>query len=279
MSINQSLIKRMSKNYCPKKVRAELDGTFKRVASEAMIKGQYFEYLLFGTKNREGQIPVMELKKNGEKKIDQIRIESQVKKFPEILKKNGIVIYGTDRTFRYRMFDTDTHGTWDAYGLMRRRPIIVDIKLTQNIDNDFGDFCWGDFESMDKIQAYKYMEAGRRMDRLQYDFLFMVFDYAPVPKHRLYFVEYTPNTAIQVQERIEETKAKIQYHDHHGWEPVGYADECRECPFMIDCPKFTTKKDVKAKWAARMKKKEQKTVQREQDEKGLDELIADVFNS
>lgn len=277
MSINQSLIKRTAKRYCPKKVRAELDGLSKRTASEAMIKGQYFEYLLFGTKNREGRIPVLEPKKNGEKKIDQIRIESQVKKFPEILRKYGIEVFGTDRTFSHFMFGTDTHGTWDAYGLIKRIPLIIDIKLTQNVDNDFGDFSWGDFGSMDKIQAEMYMEAGRRMDRLPYDFLFMVFDYQPEPQYRLFHVPYTPNVHLQVQERIEETISKIQYHNAHGWEAVGHIDECRDCPFMLDCPNFTTKKKVREKWANRVGAKEQRMVQQHEDEKGLENLIADVF--
>lgn len=277
MSINQSLIKRIAKKYCPKKVKAELDGFSKRTASEAMIKGQYFEYLLFGTKNREGQIPSLELKRNGEKKVDQIRIESQVKKFPGILKKYGIEIFGTDRTFHHFMFGTDTHGTWDAYGLMKRKPLIVDIKLTQDVDNDFGDFSWGDFESMDKIQAEMYMEAGLRMDNLNYDFLFMVFDYKPEPKYRLFHVPYTKNVALQVQERIEETISKIQYHETHGWEPVGNVDECRDCPFMLDCPSFTTRNTVKQKWAKRVKAKEERMVEQQENEKGFEDLIADVF--
>lgn len=277
MKVNQSLIKRMSKNYCPKKVKAEMDGVHKRTASLAMVKGQYFEWKLFGTKTREGTIPELPLKKDGTKRIDQIRIEQQVAKFKDICERHQIKVFGTDRTFHTEMFGHETFGTWDVYGLYRGKPTIIDIKLTQNVNNDFGDFCWGDFESMDKIQAKKYMLAGQKIDGLKYDFLFMVFDYSPDVNHELFFVPWDDTVSLYVQDRLEETISKIEEHEHYGWDPVGYPDECKECPFSDNCPNFITRKEKKAKWSRQKEKSRERIVDRQKAENEVDELIKEAF--
>lgn len=271
MEINQSLVKRIAKKYCPKKLKAELDGVWKRSTTEAMTKGQYFEWLLFKTKNREGQIPEMKLLKNGKKSTDQIRIEKQAEIFFDVCKQHQIKFYGTDRTFHTELFGYKTFGTWDGYGLHKRNPVILDVKLPGNIDNDFGDFCWGDFESMDKIQAYTYMEAGLKMDGLKYDFVFMVFDYKKNFSHKILHVPYNPHAKLEVQVRLDETHAKLSYHEANGWDPIGIVDECKECPFASSCSKHITKDEVKSKW---QKKSKAALVTAEDNRKAQEELAA-----
>lgn len=287
MDINQSLVKRTSKTYCPKKLKAELDGLYKRPASLPMIKGQYFEYKLFGTKNREGQVPELPLKRNGEMTVDQIRIDRQVKIFDEICKKHDIKVYGMDRAFKLKMFDHNTHGIWDAYGLYRGRPSVIDIKLTKDVNNDFGDFSWGDFDVMDKIQAYTYMEAGKRMDGVNYDFLFMVFDYQPDPQYALYEVKYDSSVPLMVQQRFDEAKEKLVMNNADGWLAFGVAEDCSvqrngkavgNCPFADSCPSFTSKKERKTAWERVKAKKliNQSTLVESQKE--VEDIFTSVFN-
>lgn len=278
MKLNQSFIKRISKKYCPKKVKAEMDGVWKRTATLAMIKGQYFEWLLFGTRNREGEIPSLPRKNNGEKSVSEIRIDQQVASFKEICKKNDIVIYGTDRNFRAKMFDFDTFGTWDAYGLWKGKPVIIDIKLTQDITSSFGDFSWGDFESMDKIQAETYMESGLRLDGIKYDFLFMVFDHKKNPDYIILPVYYSNAVSFQVQQRLEETKIKLNFHEHNGWEAIGSHDECRDCPFSNDCLSYTNKKQIKANWMEKETSKKDWAKNIQESEEELNDIIASVFD-
>jgi len=278
MKFNQSFIKRISKNYCPKKVKAELEGKHKRKTSEVMVKGQYFEYLLFKTKNREGQIPVMPLLKNGKKSTDQIRIEAQAKKFFEVCDKHQIKFFGTDRTFHTELFGYETFGTWDGYGLYKRSPVVIDIKLPGNVSNTFGDFCWGDISSMDTLQADKYMLAGRKMDGVPYDFLYMVFDYKKNPEYVLHHIKYDENTALRVQERLEDANAKIIAHEAEGWPEIGIPDECKDCCFSDTCSSFVTKKGNKNKW----KQAEQKKIVKEEDsiqaQKEIERLLSGIFD-
>lgn len=278
MKINQSLIKRLDKEYCPKKVKAEMDGTWKRTASEAMIKGQYFEWLLFKTKNREGQVPVMPLLKNGKKSTDQIRIEAQAKKFFEVCEKYDIKFFGTDRTFHTKLFGHETFGTWDGYGLIKgKKPLIIDIKLPGNINNDFGDFCWGDISSMDMIQPEMYMTAGRKIDQINYDFLFMIFDYKSKPDFKLEFINFQEDTAFRVQARLEDTKTKIAFHNTHGWKPVGNPKECKDCPFSDSCSEFTSKAIRKENWKKKQIAKVVSEQEKQKAQKELDDLLEGVF--
>jgi hypothetical protein len=278
MKINQSFIKRISKNYCPKKVKAELEGKHKRKTSDAMIKGQYFEYLLFKTKNREGQIPVMPLLKNGNKSLDQIRIEAQAENFFKVCDEHQIKFFGTDRTFHTELFGFETFGTWDGYGLYKRKPVIIDIKLPGNISNTFGDFCWGDIDSMDKVQADQYMVAGRKLDDVPYDFLYMVFDYKKKPEYVLHHVKYTNDTPLRLQERLEDVQAKISLHEVDGWPEMGFPDECKDCCFSDTCASFVSKEGNKNKW----KEREQKKITKEEDvvkaQEEIDALISGVFD-
>jgi hypothetical protein len=279
MKINQSFIKRISGQYCPKKVKLELDGKHKRPASEAMIKGQYFEYILFGTKNREGQIPEIPLLKNGNKSTDQIRIEAQKDRFFEVCRANDIKFFGTDRTFHVDLFGVETFGTWDGYGTYKKRPVVIDIKLPGNVDNDFGDFCWGDFEKMDKLQADQYMLAGRKLDGIPYDFLYMIFDYKKNPGFKLIFVPYTPNTPLHVQSRISETVMKVESHEREGWPAMGYEKECKTCPLADTCSNFISKEMIKSKWAKiELSKLEKEMAQRESEDE-FNKIVNSVMDS
>jgi hypothetical protein len=278
MKINQSLIKRMEGDYCPKKLKAEMDGVFRRTPSEAMIKGQYFEWMIFQTKNREGEIPVLPLLKNGNKSTDQIRIEKQAINFHKVLKQEEIKIFGTDRTFEAEMFGVKTFGTWDAYGLRKGKPLIIDVKSTGNVESTFGDFSWGDFPSMDKLQAKKYMLAGRQIDGVPYDFLYMVFDFSPQMNHRLYTVHYVDFYELEVKTRTQETVGRIEHHERKGWYAKGSGDECADCCFSGMCESFVDKKEAKAKnKTAKLKTKEYKEdlVKAQQE---VDDILKGVFS-
>lgn len=275
--INQSFTKRV-KSFCPRKLRAELDGLHKRKASDAMIKGQYFEYAIFKTKNREGEIPKIPRLRKGKKSTAHVRIEDQAIKFFEVCDENQIKFYGTDRTFHTDLFGFETFGTWDGYGLYKGKPVVIDIKLTQNVDNSFGDFCWGDIDSMDKIQADMYMTAGRKIDQVPYNFLYMVFDYKKNPGYVLHYVEYDQNTAVRVQERLQETESKLLLAESEGWPAVSLQNECNDCCFSDTCKSFTSKVLNKEKWENKQASKSEEEEDIIKAKKELDDLLAGVLD-
>jgi len=193
--LNQSSIKNIIKNgneiiFCPYKfLVSNIIKTYPMPTSLAMLYGKYFESQAIGGVAHGGDIvtendlPRKKVTKKAKKLnpkaigdfyIAKHRIDAQVKVFKEKAKKYG-VIYTPENTqvVVYKRWEKNTNiilrGEFDLFPTIIKykgalRLAAIDLKLTQDVTNDYGNFCWGDFPSMDHTQAKHYLYLAKDID-------------------------------------------------------------------------------------------------------------------
>jgi hypothetical protein len=242
--INQSLVKSSEKDsFCPKAyLETELLNNCKKKPSLAMMLGQYFEYLATGAKNREGEIVEIPLTKRRQPSTAQLRVEWQAKQFKENLIKHDIEILTVGETLSFNLFkEFLTTGIEDTTVLYKGRPYIMDIKLTSNIDNDYGDFCWGEVHKMDKIQAYNYVLLKYHITGIKFGFIYYVADYKKNPTYKIIEVENPLDNFQEVYRRFKQAFMRMTAFKNLGY-PAIPSENCEKCP--VKSCQFNGKKQV-----------------------------------
>lgn len=266
--INQSTTKRLnSPIVCPQRYyREEVTGEYRRPASESMIKGQRFEYITFGTKNREGEVPVIPPLKNGKKSTDEIRIEAQSRRMIEVLKGLGIRVIKTNFNVEYLVNGVIIHGTQDILADWGGEAYILDCKLTANVNSTFGAYSsWGLYktpdpiwanhglgddvkvyidqfdalkfrkgEQMDMLQPHSYMYQLELKTRKPWKFAYIVADYKPKTEIKVIKVLDSKEGRANMLTRLGDTKSRLQYFIDTKYAPIPTWQECETCP-VKDC--------------------------------------------
>lgn len=265
LRINQSKIKRLTRNaICPQKYYLEeITGDLKRESSKQMAKGHYFEYKLWGTLPKEGNIPVAAPgKKKGSISVEYERIDEQVRKFPAIMAKHGIKVIKTNYYIEVLVevngLKIIFHGTKDALVEYKGRPYIFDLKYTGDVTSTFGDFAWGNFQTlimapdatgiyshvqtiadggkeMDLIQAHAYMYTMEQYTKRRWGFLYGVFDgKAKGPEHKIIEVPYSEPDRQDMLHRLGDTKHKLDLFQELKYAPIPSEHECKGCK-VLNC--------------------------------------------
>jgi hypothetical protein len=257
--INQSKVKRLTSSViCPQRYYLEdVTGELKREASEPMNRGQYFEYKLWGTLPKEGNIPVLGGgKKKGSISVAQQRIDQQIELFPELMKKYGIKVIKTNVRIEIPFnHEIIVFGTKDALVEYKGKPYVFDLKLTADVNSKFGAFAWGNFQTikraipgtpgiysdvqtlsdnsseMDLIQAHTYMYTLEQKTKAKWGFLYGVFDYKPTPgpEHKIIEVEFSKEAREKMIERLSSTKHKLKIFAQTNYAPIPSVVECKTC--------------------------------------------------
>lgn len=264
--------------------------------TESMLKGKFFETLCIGS-GAGGEmvldLPRKKLKKAeerenikrksldlplilGEKTIDQIRIEDQAKRFKILCSRYQITAFDSNTQVRIVVpwaknpdvhlsmeFDifptaimTNERISEDDTGL---RLAIIDLKLTMDLNVQFGAYSWGAPEYMDHIQAYMYHYGARQLikhiDMNEYikplitknvaealtnkniNFYYWVFNYKKETlEDKLIKVKWDNLKELEMHESINKAIAVIEEHEEKGWEAIPDYKRCRKCP-ILDCDK------------------------------------------
>lgn len=265
MIITQSLIKQLYHHgeelpYCPWHVYTHFVNHSKEFTSPDMEKGVFFETLCLGSGMGGKTITDLPRKVNGERSLDQTRIEEQHLRFEQMKRKYKIhVIPGHNtqlRAFKRWSEDVLLQCDFDIFPTAittKERDIyaIIDIKLTKDIHQDYSMFSWNSAASIDPIQAYMNMEIATDMDpvlnatimesipsmvtasmlKLTPTFFFMIFDYSPKMNVKMIEVEYTPDKQRELKETIRKMVEKMTYHESvDKWQTYipSYAN-CSKC--------------------------------------------------
>jgi len=290
-TISQSLIKKFLKHgdeipICPKNIYdTELDPKFERVPTDPMLKGSYFETLALGSgrggektldlprkkltvkqeaMNRvpieQGKEPIM-----GGKTIGQIRIEEQAERFKILRAQRQIML--TEYNVQvpvYKKWEEDPsvflRGELDIFptpilGKEGYSMAMIDLKLTGDTDNTFGDFCWGDPFRMDHLQAQMYHYLVRDIDlninkacreivtpaviRMINDnnilFLYWVFSYGSGDlRDKFVRYDWDKTKEAELKQSIRRTISIIEENESEGWPAVPEYERCSKCPIK-DC--------------------------------------------
>lgn len=293
--VNSSLIKHLffkgnERIVCPHYVKCVyIDKSIVSPQSESMLFGSYFETLAIGSGargNKTFDLPRKQLtdkqeaanristsKGNppiyyGEKTINQIRIETQASEFKRLCAKYQITIAPPFNTqvLIYKRWDDNVllSGELDIFPTLVLGTVpklcVVDLKLTADLNSTFGEFAWGDFDSMDNIQGLMYQYLVRDIDfdlnsqmgndnlfelvsptiqkiidDNELKFLFWVFDYKkPVDKlgNKFFPVNYDSNAECELKETIRKTVSLIDTFESSGWQRK-VCKTCEKCP--IEC--------------------------------------------
>jgi hypothetical protein len=254
--INQSKIKRLTDSLlCPQRYyMEEITGDLQRYSSEAMLYGNYFEYHATGQLPSDGKIPVIEpLKKmrNGSFiPAAQQRIDLQIKRFPGIMKEYGIKIVKTGSEINMQFNNGIViFGTLDCLVEWNGQPYIMDLKLTSDVNNTYGDFSWGQFqekhptkegvyvarfvpeqeEGMDIIQPFAYTYMMEKRTNSKWGFIYAVFDHKTNPEFKIIEVEHSEEGRRDMIERLNGTRAKLETFYKLNYKPIPSMRECKGC--------------------------------------------------
>lgn len=178
--------------HCPRQfMEVKVLKNFSWEPTLSMLYGSYFETLCLGRgaagkmvldlprkvlsekKKREMQImgiPDEQIK--GEKTVDQIRIEQQALRFPQRLTELKVTIneYNTQVPILKHLWDnvyvSGELDIWPSLMLTHEglRWVILDLKLTSDVYNTWGEYCWGEPENMDHTQGHMYLELIKNID-------------------------------------------------------------------------------------------------------------------
>lgn len=284
--IKQFIYKGNDIEHCPARVYGTyIHPTLDIKETESMIDGQFFETLCIGrTKDgiRVSDLPRKSLSKKqqqenmiewekglapihwGEKTVDQIRIEQQVLVFKQKVKKYMMVIedFNTQTELRMRLSDDFMFvGHPDIFPtpVMTKDGLIVaciDLKLTKDIDNTFGDFCWGDPDRMDNTQGLSYQYLIKNLSLKDNEhlselltpqllsmcnnslvtFRYWVFGYGNKSmRDKFVPVTYGKLEEIEIKQRIRKTMTLVEQYETYGWKTNPKHSLCHNCPLKDVC--------------------------------------------
>jgi len=273
MIITSSLIKEfffhgVEKEYCKRKAYEQYITGSIDVHSDAMDKGSFFETICIGGGVNGKTVDDLPRKKNGDKTIDQVRIEEQKMHFEIIAKNTNMVIipnFNTQVTIQKHFPGEDIilQGTLDIFPVTvttkKRGSLlsVVDLKLTSDIyaDTRFSYNSWSEPGSLDNTQAYMYHELVRDIDPelnphvidiinkagiKDYDlidkhFFYFVFDYSPRLNKKSIEVIYDNTRRAELFESVKATRNLIVSNTNNDrWEDVTPSRyNCASCP--LEC--------------------------------------------
>jgi hypothetical protein len=253
--------------HCPARVYGTyIKPTLDIKETESMLDGQFFESLCIG-RTRDGVV-VDDLprkqNKTKDKTVDQIRIEQQALVFKQKVKKYMMVIedFNTQTELRMKLSDDFVFvGHPDIFPtpVMTKdglKVACIDLKLTKDIDNTFGDFCWGDPDRMDNTQGlgYQYLIKNLTLKDNEHlselltpqllsmcnnslvTFRYWVFGYGNKSmRDKFVPVEYNKLAEIEIKERIRKTMTLVGQYETYGWNTNPKHALCHDCPLKDVC--------------------------------------------
>ena len=283
--LSQSTIKQFIRHgneleYCPyERYKAIISREETRPTTLFQLRGQFFESISIGGVSSYSTHPVLDLprkrlnkktlilnpKAKGEKTVSQLRIEEQSKIFKEKAEQYGIVYNELNtQTKIYKRYEHDKsiilRGEMDIFPTIIKKDgkyklAIIDLKLTGNLENGFGDFNWSDFESMDHLQAMFYLYLLKDLDfdlndelnprnnlrelikgdilellnNEQMIFIYWIFDYKPA--YTDMFKEYYTSELKwkQFHETLRKATALLEMEHKLGWRPRPSDSLCNGC--------------------------------------------------
>lgn len=290
--INQSLIRKLLHNgnereLCMRKLYLTvITKQYKGETTTPMMYGKYFETQCLGKSakgDKQTDLPRKKLTKpqiaenavrkeegrpliKGDKYLDHIRTDDQVTRFKALQKAYQIIITRENvqvPLFAYwdkrkdvmlkaelDIFPTSIllHGELEA--------AIIDLKLTANIHQEYGEYCYGKPEYLDLIQAKMYHYIVRRLDPMlnpnidslvtgsvrsliaqnRIRFLLWIFNYkGPVLEDKFIQVMWDKMKEEELNESIRKTISILDKAEAEDWPTNSSYELCKKCPWK-QCP-------------------------------------------
>lgn len=199
--ISQSIIRELLHNgeereVCPRRLYlTKITRKVKDDPSMPMLYGKYFETHCLGksakgdkqldlprkklTKKQLAENEVRKKEKRpiilGDKYLDHIRTDDQIRRFKALAKENQMIITSDNvQVSAYALWEKDPlvllKGEFDIFPTPilidgELQAAIIDLKLTADLHATYGEYCYGSPEYLDLIQAKMYHYIVRNLDR------------------------------------------------------------------------------------------------------------------
>lgn len=259
ITLTQTLIKLINSSDCPRKWNAiYIEKTSPQIEKAVFTKGKVFEQLAIGKSAGEEDTPIP-LLKNGDVPAEYKRIIEQAK-----LAKNYIFpMYGIEIEaiqFNHHMYygeiedvSVSLEGTMDIIGKMfdpdisktKKTDCIIDLKLTGNLNTQFGDYSWAYPMNMDHTQAYMYTHLYEDLKGLRVPFYYMVFDYkANSPEYKIFKKNVGPTEIAELKESIRSATVKYKQLYELDFPEVPSYENCKHCTLKDVCKSYTAVRPI-----------------------------------
>ena len=202
----------------------------------------------------------------GEKYLHHIRIDEQVLRFKALFNTHKIMVNESNVQIPIvTIWDQDPDvllkAELDIFPTTikmegKLEAAIIDLKLTADIHNDFGEYCYGKPEYLDLIQAKMYHYVVRNINQslnphldklltgsvnklIEEDnilFLLWIFNYKKdVLEDKFIKVKWDEQKEQELHESIRKTIAILDHGEAKGWPTNPLYSLCKNCP-VTDCP-------------------------------------------
>jgi len=268
--------------YCLRSVYlTRITRQLKMPVSDAMLAGKYFETKCLGKSSGYDvhDLPRKKLTKKqlaenaarvkeesplllGDKYLDHIRIDDQVSRFKALCQKYRIIINDSNVQIKLRTIwennpDIMLKAELDIFPTTilidgKLESAIIDLKLTADIHNEYGEYCYGKPEYLDLIQGKMYHYVVRNINEklnphiaglitdsvrsLIEDnrilFLLWIFNYKGDPlEDKIIKVIWDDNKENELHESIRKTISILNYGESHDWPVNPNYNLCKNCMY------------------------------------------------
>lgn len=238
--LSQSSLKDLAKpTTCPKRWEAQyVNKEFRPEPSEAMILGLWFERLIFGEDpDHPRELPPLPTTNTGKPTAAVQRMQAQAERVKTMLYDKE-----SDEYLGYTVTDIQSV-------IVTEEPFIIiidflatnedgeecmfDLKLTADLSNTFGDYAWGNIESMDLFQQKIYQKVfedfhGTKLAENN----ILVADYSTEQRVKLFKLIVSEESIMGAEQRVTETWKVINHYTENGYPTDPSIDECKNCPLI-----------------------------------------------
>ena len=223
---------------CPYKWRAMwIDRSFRRVPSERMLRGSYFEQQWLGAGATDEVVLDLPRLKNGDKSAVHNRIDAQVEKCKKMFEETSDTFLGFSiKQVQLKMASEDREGTADIWAIDKDGGSwLIDVKLTEDLTSTYSKYSWGrPYDELDLIQLPHYQSLFNHT-------------YGHKPRMALFIVDYSPQMRIEFNEivvsddkmsekemRFESARNVLDVYLKDGFPKNPSKQECKDCG-VLDC--------------------------------------------
>jgi len=256
MKISQSLMKSFASykqgEECGLVVKAKYIDKKQSPPSEAMLLGQYFEYICTGALPAygDGTPPEAKMvykgKPNEKLATDYQRAYDSAMYFQAMIKALNIEILEVGKEFTH----DNMSGTADIWAKWNDRHVIIDLKYSGLVDNKWDDMGWHEdfLEQKDKllIQAVHYQMMAEKIVGEEVPFYFFVFNSKDPSDVRVFEIVIDENKKEQHKIAVSNTELLINREiEKDSWKPIPSLYKCNKCYLSEECEFRALLPDVK----------------------------------
>lgn len=240
---------------CPMKAKAIYIEGMQSYPTDAMVRGNFFETLVFGSTDSGEKVAMRETKSGG-KSVDQTRIEQHALELRTKWKNEFIMDWHSPREHILVTLNDkyDLRARTDMVTSMKihdgsvEPKVITDWKVTDSILANHGDFAWGVPEAMDHTQAACYTWAFEMKYGFRPYFFYWVFDLSPARMMKIVGGKVNDELMNTFKQNLKRVISAIEHYLVNGWPLIPSYDNCKGCPIRNECPAYKQGKDIQLIW-------------------------------